>query len=136
MEFDALVGLVDGKLNEEEQISLEELHQYMLEDEGSWALGENFLNFIGRLLHDKELSPETRVRTLNVLSLAALKDDCILLLHQDRREHIIMNYAYEIDRTSPEEQLGLALFVSLIFFFEDENPKNPESSFLTPWKRN
>lgn len=112
MEFDALVGLVDGKLNEEEQISLEELHQYMLEDEGSWALGENFLNFIGRLLHDKELSPETRVRTLNVLSLAALKDDCILLLHQDRREHIIMNYAYEIDRTSPEEQLGLALFVS------------------------
>lgn len=32
----------------EDQQSLEELHQYMLEDEGSWALGEGFLNFIGK----------------------------------------------------------------------------------------
>lgn len=47
VDFDALVGLVDGKLNEDEQKSLEELHQYVLEDEGSWALGDNFLNFIG-----------------------------------------------------------------------------------------
>lgn len=46
-EFDALVGLVDGKLNDSEQKNLEELHQYVLEDEGSWALGDNFLNFIG-----------------------------------------------------------------------------------------
>ena len=48
MEFDALVGLIDGKLSPEEQTSLEELHKYMLEDEGSWALGENFLNFISK----------------------------------------------------------------------------------------
>lgn len=26
----------------------EELHQYMLEDEGSWALSDGFLAFIGR----------------------------------------------------------------------------------------
>ncbi|XP_044732436.1 uncharacterized protein LOC123295236 isoform X2 [Chrysoperla carnea] len=115
VEFDALVGLVDGKLNEEEQHSLEELHQYMLEDEGSWALGENFLGFIGRLLHDKSLPVEVRVRTLNVLALAALKDDVILLLHQDRREHIIMNYAYDIDRSPVEEQEALALFICNLF---------------------
>lgn len=48
VEFDGLVGLVDGKLTPEEQQSLEELHQYMLEDEGSWALGDGFLNFIGK----------------------------------------------------------------------------------------
>jgi hypothetical protein len=29
---------------------LEELHQYMLEDEGSWALGDGFLNFVGQYL--------------------------------------------------------------------------------------
>jgi len=43
-----LVGFVDGILGPEEQQSLEELHQYMLEDEGSWALGDGFLNFVGQ----------------------------------------------------------------------------------------
>ena len=53
-----------------------------------------------------------RVKLLNVLSVAALKDDVILLLHQDRREHIIMTYAFDIDRHPLEEQLPLAQFVS------------------------
>jgi hypothetical protein len=53
------------------------------------------------------------VRILNVLAAAALKDDVILLLHQDRREHVLMNYAHDVDRLSVEEQEALALFVSL-----------------------
>jgi len=114
-DFDALVGFVDGILGPEEQQSLEELHQYMLEDEGSWALGDGFLNFVGRLLHDKSLKPEIRVRILNVLAAAALKDDVILLLHQDRREHVLMNYAHDVDRLSVEEQEALALFICNMF---------------------
>ena len=66
----------------------------------------------GRLLHDKSLRPEIPLTAMLVLSAAALKDDVILLLHQDRREHILMNYAYEIDRLSLPEQQALALFVS------------------------
>lgn len=115
VEFDKLVGLIDGKMNPDEQQSLEELHLYMLEDEGSWALGDGFLNFIGRLLHDKSLPCEVRVHTLHVLALAALKDDSILLLHQDRREHVLMNYAFDVDRLSLEEQQALALFVCNLF---------------------
>ncbi|XP_048507925.1 uncharacterized protein LOC105686408 isoform X4 [Athalia rosae] len=115
VDFDALVGLAEGKLNADEQKSLEELHQYVLEDEGSWALGDNFLNFIGRILYDKSLDASVRVRLLNILSVAALKDDVILLLHQDRREHILMNYAYDIDRHPHEEQLSLALFMANMF---------------------
>ncbi|XP_034242961.1 uncharacterized protein LOC117646237, partial [Thrips palmi] len=115
VEFDKLVGLIDGKMNADEQQSLEELHLYMLEDEGSWALGDGFLNFIGRLLHDKTLPCEVRVHTLHVLALAALKDDSILLLHQDRREHVLMNYAFDVDRLSLEEQQALALFVCNLF---------------------
>lgn len=69
------------------------------------------MQLIGRLLNDKDLSLEVRVRTLNVLALAALKDDVILLLHQDRRDHVLMNYAFEIDRLEIEEQESLALFV-------------------------
>lgn len=67
----------------------------------------------GRILYDKSLDSNVRVRLLNVLSVAALKDDVILLLHQDRREHIIMTYAFDIDRHPPEEQLPLAQFVSI-----------------------
>lgn len=54
-----------------------------------------------------------RVRLLNVLAAAALKDDVILLLHQDRREHVLMNYAHDVDRLSQPEQESLALFVSI-----------------------
>lgn len=67
---------------------------------------------LGRVLYDKSLDSDVRVKLLNVLSVAALKDDVILLLHQDRREHIIMTYAFDIDRHPPEEQLPLAQFVS------------------------
>ena len=67
----------------------------------------------GRILYDKSLESEARVKLLNILSVAALKDDVILLLHQDRREHTIMNYAFDIDRHTSDEQLSLATFVSL-----------------------
>lgn len=114
-EYDSLSKVLEGKLNEDERICMDELRQYVLENEGSWALGDNFLNFVGRILYDKSLSSDARVRLLNVLSVAALKDDVILLLHQDRREHIIMNYAFDIDRHPPEEQLPLAQFLANMF---------------------
>ncbi|XP_011861408.1 PREDICTED: uncharacterized protein LOC105558384 isoform X2 [Vollenhovia emeryi] len=114
-EYEGLVSVLKGKLNDEEQTCLDELRQYVLEDEGSWALGDNFLNFVGRVLYDKSLDSDVRVKLLNVLSVAALKDDVILLLHQDRREHIIMTYAFDIDRHPPEEQLALAQFLANMF---------------------
>ncbi|KAG7209637.1 hypothetical protein KM043_011284 [Ampulex compressa] len=114
-EYGALVNLLQGKLNDDEGTCLQELRQYVLENEGSWALGDNFLNFVGRILYDKSLPSDARVKLLNVLSVAALKDDVILLLHQDRREHIIMNYAFDIDRHPQDEQLPLAQFLANMF---------------------
>lgn len=46
-EFDLLKKLLEGKLTEEEKINIKEFHDYILENEGSWALGDNFLDFIG-----------------------------------------------------------------------------------------
>lgn len=114
-ELESLVKLVDGKLSEEEQIALEELHQYLLLGDGCWALSDAFLVFVGRVLRDSEISTEARVHLLRALAFAALKDDIILLLHQDRRDHVMMNYAFDIDRIPPEEQQALALFVSCFF---------------------
>lgn len=104
--------LVDGKLGKDDETAIEELHQYLIEGEGSWALGEGFLLFVGRILEDPNISTEARVHLLRTLAAGALKDDIILVLHQDRRDHVLMNFAYEIDRKAPEEQEALALFVS------------------------
>jgi len=49
MEYEGLVNVLEGKLNDEEQTCMNELRQYILENEGSWALGDNFLNFVGEL---------------------------------------------------------------------------------------
>lgn len=68
--------------------------------------------FVGRLLNDGQLVSEVRETILNILATAALKDDIILVLHQDRREHILMNYANGFDKLPLLEQLALALFVS------------------------
>lgn len=48
-EYQALSNLLEGKLNEEEAVCMQELEQYIIENEGSWALGDNFLNFVGEL---------------------------------------------------------------------------------------
>ncbi|XP_046384485.1 uncharacterized protein LOC124154661 isoform X2 [Ischnura elegans] len=133
VEFDALVGHVGNLLNPEEQQSLEELHQYMLEDEGSWALSDSFLNFVGRLLHDTTFRSEARLCMLKVLASAALKDDVILLLHQDRREHVLMNYAHGVDRLPVEEQLALTLLVANLF----ENLSSSEwLLYISEWELN
>lgn len=71
------------------------------------------LYWIGKLLSDQKFPPELRVRLLNVLAVAALKEDIILVLHQDRREHVFMNYAHNFDRLPVDEQKSLALFVSI-----------------------
>lgn len=40
VELEALVKLIDGKLTPDDEQAIEEMHQYLIEGEGSWALGE------------------------------------------------------------------------------------------------
>lgn len=116
-EYEALSAYLAKVGTEEDHQSLAELKQYVIDDEGSWALGDNFPGFISKWLNDDQPSnDDLRVKLLFVLSVAALKDDVILLLHQDRRDHVFMNYAHNIDRLPVTEQEALALFVSSFVF--------------------
>ncbi|GAB0093109.1 uncharacterized protein DMENIID0001_081720 [Sergentomyia squamirostris] len=133
VELETLVKLLDGKLSKEDETSIEELHQYLLEGEGSWALSDGFLVFAERVFRDPGISTETRVHLLRALGNAALKDDVILLLHQDRRDHVLMNYAQDIDRLSPEEQQAVALFMCNLF----ENSSSSEwLLYISEWTYN
>lgn len=113
--MEELVKLVDGSLSEDEQLAMEELHQYLLLGDGCWALSDIFLVFVGRILRDPQVSTEARVHLLRSLAFAALKDDVILLLHQDRRDHVLMGYLLDVEKINPDEQQAVALFVSLFF---------------------
>ncbi|XP_046805075.1 uncharacterized protein LOC111684104 [Lucilia cuprina] len=114
-ELECLVKLLDGKIYKEEEVSIEELHQYLIEDEGSWALGDNFLVFVQRVLREQSFSPDTRIHLIRTLAFAALKDDVIIILHQDRRDHTLMNYGFDIEKQTPEEQQAWAMFMCNLF---------------------
>jgi len=130
-EYEALNAYLLKVGNDDDQQAMSELKQYVIDDEGSWALGENFPGFIGKWLNDDQPSnDDLRVKLLSVLSVAALKDDFILLLHQDRRDHVFMNYAHNVDRLPVTEQEALAIFMCNLF----ENSNSSEwLLYISEW---
>lgn len=113
-EFEGLASSVGNLLSPEEKEHLNELRAYVVEDEGSWALGENFSILFNRILHDPSVPDDARLHLVRLMAAAALKDDVILLLHQDRKDHTIMNYANKVESLPPIHQESLALFVSIL----------------------
>ncbi|CAG7724476.1 unnamed protein product [Allacma fusca] len=96
---------------------LDELEK-SLGDDGSWVLSEDFLNLIGRILLSGEdgIGDNSRTYLMKVLSwLAVTKDDVILVLHQDRKDHVIMRYASNIDQLSPACQEAVAILICNLF---------------------
>ena len=99
-------------LDQEDQDRLREMEDWIIKNEGTWVLAEGFNAFLGKVLHDKTLPTEARVAMLRLLAYGTAQDDIVLILHMDRKDHLIMNYAQEFDRLPIQEQEALALFVS------------------------
>ncbi|XP_058063666.1 uncharacterized protein LOC131213610 [Anopheles bellator] len=134
LELERLVDFVDGKLSEEEQEAVDQLHQYLLLGEGAWTFGDCFLVFVGRIFRDQQcFSTDVRVHLLRALANAALKEDIILLLHQDRKDHVLMNFAQDIDRHPPEEQQSIALFMCNLF---ENNNASEWLLYISEWSYN
>ena len=68
----------------------------------------------GRILHDKAVPSETRVAMLRLMAFGAGQDDIVLILHSDRKDHLVMNYAQDFDLLPIFEQEAVALFVSIV----------------------
>nr|XP_040237342.2 uncharacterized protein LOC120958536 [Anopheles coluzzii] len=134
LELERLVDFVDGKLSEDEQEAVDQLHQYLLLGEGAWTFGDCFLVFVGRIFRDQQcFSTDVRVHLLRALANCALKEDIILLLHQDRKEHVLMNFAQDIDRHPPEEQQSIALFMCNLF---ENNNASEWLLYISEWSYN
>ena len=61
----------------------------------------NYLLFSGG---DGKFAPNVTLLTLEVLQAAALKDDVVLILHQDRKDHRLMSYINRIESLTLAEQ--------------------------------
>jgi len=107
-DFEDLVRAVVGLCNVEEQERLREMEEWIVKGDGTWVLAEGFNSFLGKVLHCPDWPREGRVAMLKLLAFGAEQDDIVLILHMDRRDHLLMNYAQQFDRLSTEEQEELA----------------------------
>jgi hypothetical protein len=98
-------------LNDEEQDRLREMEDWIIKNEGTWVLAEGFIAFLGKVLQDKQMPSEARIALMRLLAFGAGQDDIVLILHMDRKDHILMNYAQQIDRLPILEQEALSLLV-------------------------
>ena len=93
------------------------MEEWIIKDEGTWVLAEGFVSFIQRVLSDQSIPSEARVALMKLLAYGTGQDDCVLILHMDRKDHVLMSYAQQIDRLPILEQEAVALFVSIFSFF-------------------
>jgi len=113
-DFEDLVRTVVTLCSGEEQERLREMEDWIVKNEGTWVLAEGFNAFLGNVLHRENWPSEGRVAMLRLLGYGAEQDDIVLILGQDRKDHLIMNYAQKIDRLPIAEQECIArLFCNL-----------------------
>jgi len=113
-DFESLVRAVVTLCSAEDQERLREMEDWIVKGDGTWVLAEGFNSFLGSVLHQADWPTEGRVAMLSLLAYGAEQDDIVLILGQDRKDHLIMNYSQRIDRLPIQEQEALArLFCNL-----------------------
>jgi putative uncharacterized protein (fragment) len=97
-------------LNQDERQCLTEWGEYLKRKSDAWTLGNEHIDLIALLLSGGEgkFPPNVPLLTLELLQAAALIDDSILILHQDRKEHKLMSYIYRIEALTLAEQEEIA----------------------------
>lgn len=86
---------------------------YLKTEGEAWKIDDDHLSLISRLLNgeDGKFPPNVPLLTLEILQSAALKDDFVLALHGDRKNHRLMSYIYRIESLTlaEQEELGKLL---------------------------
>jgi len=114
-DFEDLVRTVVTMCSQEEQERLREMEDWIVKNEGTWVLAEGFNSFLGNVLHKPDWPSEARVAMLRLLAYGAEQDDIVLILHMDRKDHLVMNYAQQFDRLPIGEQESLAMLFCNLF---------------------
>lgn len=101
-----LQQLVSAHISEQEIVYMSELQDYLADKSGSWSVGDEHLTMMAGFLANKDnrYAPNVPLLTLQILRASALKDDFVLILHQDRKEHRIMSYINLMEQLTLAEQ--------------------------------
>lgn len=101
-----LQQLVSSHISEQEIVYMAELQDYLADKSGSWSVGDEHLTMMAGFLANKDnrYAPNVPLLTLQILRASALKDDFVLILHQDRKEHRIMSYINLMEQLTLAEQ--------------------------------
>jgi len=129
-DFEDLVKNVVNLLNDEEQDRLREMEDWIIKNEGTWVLAEGFVQFLSKVLTDKSMPSEGRIALMKLLAYGTGMDDCVLILHMDRKDHVLMNYAQQIDRLPILEQEAVALFFANLF---EHNSSAEWCLYISEW---
>jgi len=114
-DFEDLVRTVVQLCDSDEQERLREMEDWIVKNEGTWVLAEGFNTFLGNVLHKSNWPSDARVAMLRLLAFGAEQDDIVLILHMDRKDHLMMNYAQQFDRLPIKEQESLAMLFCNLF---------------------
>ncbi|KAG9511215.1 hypothetical protein GZH46_00219, partial [Fragariocoptes setiger] len=101
-----LQQLVTACVSEQEIVYLHELDDYLTDRSGSWTVGDEHLTMLSNFLANdgNRFAPNVPLLTLQLLQAASLKDDFVLILHQDRKEHRLMTYINAMEHLTLAEQ--------------------------------
>jgi len=114
-DFEDLVRTIVTLCSGEEQERLREMEDWIVKNEGTWVLSEGFNVFLSNVFHRQEWPSDARVAMLRLLAYGAKEDDIVLILHMDRKDHSVMNYAQSFDRLAVKEQESIALLFCNLF---------------------
>merc|ERR1711971_290167 len=114
-DFEDLVRTIVTLCSGEEQERLREMEDWIVKNEGTWVLSEGFNVFLSNVFHRQEWPSDARVAMLRLLAYGAKEDDIVLILHMDRKDHSVMNYAQSFDRLAVKEQESIALLFCSLF---------------------
>merc|ERR1711976_24867 len=113
--FEDLVRTIVTMCSSEEQERLREMEDWIVKNEGTWVLSEGFNTFLSNVFHRQDWPSDARVAMMRLLAYGAKEDDIVLILHMDRKDHSVMNYAQQFDRLPVKEQESLALLFCNLF---------------------
>jgi len=114
-DFEDLVRTVVQLCDPEEQERLREMEDWIVKNEGTWVLAEGFITFLGNVLHKDGWPSEGRVAMMRLMAYGAEQDNIVFILHMDRKDHLLMNYAQQYDRLPIKEQESLAMLFCNLF---------------------
>jgi hypothetical protein len=106
--------LLQRNLSQESQAEFKDVlanfRSYVFNKEGSWSLDAVLIRFIDSVLNESRDS-KNKIRLLRLLATCSVRPDFQVLLSNDRKKMVLLNYAARISVLPADEQTAISLLL-------------------------